>query len=64
MGGIRERRVAKAAERKPIRPRTLEVREVKELKEVEEVEEVKNSEAESSAGLDGAFAGEAELVGS
>ena len=58
VGGIRERRVAKAAERKPIRPRILEVKEVKE------VEDVKDSEAESSAGLDGVFVGMAEWEGS
>ncbi len=49
VGGIRERRVAKAAERKPIRPRTLEVK---------EVDEVKDSEGE----LSGEFVGAAELV--
>jgi hypothetical protein len=53
VGGIRERRVAKVAERKPIRPRTLEVK---------EVDEVKDSEGEPSAELSGEFVGAAELV--
>ena len=38
VGGINERNVAKAAERKPIRPRALEVNEVKEVEEVEDSE--------------------------
>ena len=34
-GGIRERKVAKAAMRKPIRPRRREVNEVKDVKDLE-----------------------------
>lgn len=49
--GIRERRVAKAAVVKPVRPRILEV---------DEVKEVKDSEAELDAELFGEFEGEVE----
>ena len=38
VGGIRERRVAKEAVMKPIRPRILEVKEVKKVKEVKDSE--------------------------
>ena len=45
-GGIRERRVAKAAVVKPMRPRILEVKQVKEVKEA------KDSDGESEAELE------------
>ena len=58
VGGINDRKVAKAAVRKPTRPRSREVNEVKEVKNV------RDSEAESGWELDRAIAGEAEMVGS